>query len=56
VKKYEVLASQVIYLTTTVEAESQEEAWIIAINRGEWEDYQAERIMHSETIEIEGGK
>lgn len=51
--KYEVLASQVIYLTTTVEADSAEEAWLIAINRGEWEDYQAERIVHSETIEME---
>ena len=51
--KYEVLASQVIYLTTIVEANSQEEAWVIAINEGSWKDYQAERIVHSETIEIE---
>ena len=52
-RKYEVLASQVIYLTTIVEANSQEEAWLIAINEGSWTDYQAERIVHSETIEIE---
>jgi len=52
-KQFEVLASQVIYLTTTVEANSKEEAWVIAINEGSWTDYQAERIVHSETIEIE---
>jgi hypothetical protein len=51
--KYEVLASQVIYLTTIVEAESKDKAWEIAINEGSWEDYQAERIIYSETIEIE---
>ena len=51
--KYEVLASQVIYLTTIVEAESKNKAWEIAINKGSWQDYQAERIVHSETIEIE---
>jgi hypothetical protein len=51
--KYEVLASQVIYLTATVEADTQEQAWVIAINEGSWRDYQAERIIHSETIEIE---
>jgi len=51
--KFEVLASQVIYLTTTVEANSQEEAWVIAINEGSWTDYHAERIVHSESIEIE---
>ncbi len=52
--KYEVLASQVIYLTTTVEASSKEEAWNIAINEGNWEDYQADRILHSETLPVEG--
>jgi hypothetical protein len=51
--KYEVLASQVIYLSALVEAESKEQAWQIAIDDGEWVDYQAERIIHSETIEIE---
>jgi hypothetical protein len=51
--KFEVLASQVIYLTTTVEADTQDQAWVIAINEGSWMDYQAERIIHSETIEIE---
>jgi hypothetical protein len=51
--KYEVLASQVIYLTTIVEAESIDKAWEIAINEGSWEDYEAERIIYSDTIEIE---
>ena len=51
--KYEVLASQVIYLSTIVEADTKEDAWSIAINRGEWRDYQAERIVHSETLNIE---
>ena len=51
--KYEVLASQVIYLTTIVEADTNEQAWEIAIRKGNWEDYQAEKIVHSETIEIE---
>ena len=51
--KYEVLASQVIYLSTIVEAESMDKAWEIAINEGSWRDYQAERIIHSDTIEIE---
>lgn len=51
--KFEVLASQVIYLTTIVEADTKEQAWVIAINEGSWEDYQAERIVHSESIEIE---
>jgi hypothetical protein len=51
--KYEVLASQVIYLTTIVEAESMDKAWEIAINEGSWEDYEAERIIYSDTIEIE---
>lgn len=51
--KYEVLASQVIYLSTIVEADSKEQAWQIAINNGEWKDYQAERIIHSETLDIE---
>lgn len=30
-----------------------DKAWEIAINEGSWRDYQAERIIHSETIEIE---
>ena len=51
--KFEVLASQVIYLTTIVEAESMDKAWEIAINEGSWEDYEAERIIYSDTIEIE---
>ena len=51
--KFEVLASQVIYLSTIVEAESMDKAWEIAINEGSWEDYQAERIIHSCTNEIE---
>ena len=54
--KYEVLASQVIYLTTIVEAESMDKAWEIAINEGSWEDYEAERIIYSDTIEIEGNE
>jgi len=53
--KYEVLASQVIYLSTIVEANSKEEAEKIAFDRGEWRDYQAERVTYSDTIEI-GGK
>jgi hypothetical protein len=36
-----------------IKANSKEEAWVIAINEGSWTDYQAERIVHSETIEIE---
>jgi hypothetical protein len=51
--KFEVLASQVIYLTTIVEADSMDKAWEIAINEGSWEDYEAERIIYSDTIEIE---
>ena len=51
--KYEVLASQVIYLSAIVEAESKDKAWEIAINEGSWKDYEAERIIHSETIQIE---
>ena len=51
--KFEVLASQVIYLTTIVEADSKEQAWEIAINEGNWKDYQAERIIHSETLDTE---
>ena len=50
--KYEVLARQVIYLTRTVTANSKEEAWQIARDDGEWRDYQADNIEHSETIEI----
>jgi hypothetical protein len=51
--KFEVLASQVIYLTTIVEADTKEQAWVTAINEGSWTDYHAERIVHSESIEIE---
>jgi hypothetical protein len=51
--KYEVLASQVIYLSAIIEAESMDKAWEIAINEGSWEDYEAERIIYSDTIEIE---
>jgi hypothetical protein len=51
--KFEVLASQVIYLSAIVEADSKDKAWEVAINGGSWRDYQAERIVHSETIEIE---
>jgi hypothetical protein len=54
--KFEVLASQVIYLSAIVEAESKDKAWEIAINGGSWEDYEAERIIYSDTIEIEGDK
>ena len=54
--KYEVLASQVIYLSAIVEADSKDKAWEIAINNGSWEDYQAERIIYSDTIEIEENK
>jgi hypothetical protein len=51
--KFEVLASQVIYLTTIVDADSKEQAWEVAINAGNWEDYQAERIIHSDTLNAE---
>ena len=51
--KYEVLASQVIYLSAIVEADSKDKAWGIAINEGSWEDYEAERIIYSDPIEIE---
>lgn len=50
--KYEVLASQVIYLSAIVEADSKEQAWQIALNDGEWVDYQAEGVIHSDTIEF----
>lgn len=50
--KYEVLASQVIYLSAIVEANSKEEAWEIACNEADWVDYQAEKLVHSETLEI----
>jgi hypothetical protein len=52
--KYEVLGSQVIYLNKIVEADSKEQAWEIAINEGDWNEYEAERVIHSETFEIEG--
>lgn len=51
-KKYEVLASQVVYLSTIVEADNEEQAWQKAVTEANWKDYQAERVMHSETIEI----
>jgi hypothetical protein len=51
--KFEVLASQVIYLVRIVEADSKEQAWQIAIDDGEWKDYEATNITHIETVEIE---
>jgi hypothetical protein len=54
--KYEVLASQVIYLSAIVEAESKDKAWQIAIDDGEWKDYEATNITHTETIEVKEKK
>ena len=51
--KYEILASQVVYLSTIVEANSKEQAYDIAFQYGEWEEYQAERIVYSDTIELD---
>ncbi len=51
--KYKVLASQVIYLVRTLEADSKERAWQIAIDDGEWKDYEATAITHIETTEME---
>jgi hypothetical protein len=53
--KFEVLATQLIYLSTIVEADSEEEAQKIAIDRAEWRDYEAERVTYSDTLKIEDG-
>ena len=53
--KFEIIAKQVIYLSTIVEANSEEEAEKIAFDRGDWKDYEAEKVTHLDTLKIEDG-
>jgi len=51
--KFEVLATQVIYLSTIVEANSKKEAQKIAMDRDEWRAYQVKKVTHFDTQELE---
>jgi hypothetical protein len=51
-KTYKIWAEQMVYIRTTVEAESQEEAWDIALATGDWEEYDGAGIDLLETEEV----